>query len=295
MTLLHLVGHDGTAHGDDALALARTVGAGRDLRRVVVHVIPSSAPTAEAAPALIEALDGDASRRLEHARAGLREDEALVVLAADSPAHGLHDEAERLGADLVAVGAKSPAHHVAHLPAISIADRLLAGGPCAVAVAPEGYATKAHTLARTLVGFDGSVEADKALHEAAALAACAGARVDVVHAHAPTYLETLVPNDAEAGAVEDVAALGLAGLPAAMRGESADQIGAAGSVIEAFAAAHGADLVVLGSRGYGPVRSVLLGTTGAHLLHAEDFPLVILPRGTHATVPAGREGFAVAA
>lgn len=297
MTLLHLVGHDGTRHGDDALALARTIGAGRDLRRVVVHVIPSSGSTADAAPTAIDALDGPAAQRLEHIRGALREDEALTVLAAGSPAHGLHDHAERLGADLIAVGAKSPAHHLAHLPATSIADRLLAGGPCAVAVAPEGYAASAHALARILVGFDGSVEADNALHEAAALAACAGARVDVLHAHpfSPSYLDTLAPTDAAPAAAEDVAASGLASLPLAMRGASADQAGAAGPTIEAFAAARGADLVVLGSRGYGPIRSVLLGSTGAHLLHATDLALIILPRGTHATVPAGRDGFAVAA
>lgn len=298
MTLLHLVGHDGTTHGDDALALARTIGAGRDLRRVVVYVVASSAPTVEADPATIDALDGTAAHHLEHIRDGLRDDETLTVLAADSPAHGLHDHAEQCGADLVAVGAMSPANHLPHLPSIFVADRLLAGGPCAVAVAPEGYAARAHALARIVVGFDGSAEADNALHEAAALAACAGAHVYVVHAHAPSYLETLVPIEADQAnpaASENVAARGLASLPVAMRGETADQIGSAGSVIEAFASAHRADLVVLGSRGYGPVRSALLGTTGAHLLHAADFPLVILPRGTHATVPAGRDGFAVAA
>jgi nucleotide-binding universal stress UspA family protein len=42
---------------------------------------------------------------------------------------------------------------------------------------------------------------------------------------------------------------------------------------------RGVDLLVCGSRGYGPVRRVLLGTVSAALVRQASVPVLVVPRG----------------
>jgi nucleotide-binding universal stress UspA family protein len=42
------------------------------------------------------------------------------------------------------------------------------------------------------------------------------------------------------------------------------------------------DLLVLGSRGYGPLRSVLLGGVSGHLIRTASCPVVVCPADLHA-------------
>ena len=42
---------------------------------------------------------------------------------------------------------------------------------------------------------------------------------------------------------------------------------------------RGVDLLVCGSRGYGPVRRVLLGTVAAALVRQASVPVLVVPRG----------------
>ncbi len=44
-------------------------------------------------------------------------------------------------------------------------------------------------------------------------------------------------------------------------------------------AAEGLELLCLGSRGYGPVRRVLLGSVSSELLHEVACPVLVMPRG----------------
>jgi universal stress protein family protein len=39
------------------------------------------------------------------------------------------------------------------------------------------------------------------------------------------------------------------------------------------------DLLVLGSRAWGPVRRTVIGSTAAHLMRKSHCPLLVLPRG----------------
>jgi nucleotide-binding universal stress UspA family protein len=41
----------------------------------------------------------------------------------------------------------------------------------------------------------------------------------------------------------------------------------------------GLDLLVVGSRGYGPLRAVLLGSVSSALVRSAQSPLVVVPRG----------------
>jgi nucleotide-binding universal stress UspA family protein len=60
--------------------------------------------------------------------------------------------------------------------------------------------------------------------------------------------------------------------------------GAAVQVLEQ--AAERLDLLVVGSRGYGPLRAVLLGSVSGQLMHTSSVPLVVVPRGASDPAPA---------
>ena len=51
-------------------------------------------------------------------------------------------------------------------------------------------------------------------------------------------------------------------------------------------AAKGVDLLVMGSRGYGPLRSVLLGSVSSRVVEKAACPVLVVPRG--ARVPEAR-------
>jgi nucleotide-binding universal stress UspA family protein len=69
----------------------------------------------------------------------------------------------------------------------------------------------------------------------------------------------------------------LASLPSGV--EAADEL-LEGDVVEELAALddHECDLLVCGSRGYGPVRRVLLGGVSRQLVRRAACPVVIVPR-----------------
>jgi nucleotide-binding universal stress UspA family protein len=45
------------------------------------------------------------------------------------------------------------------------------------------------------------------------------------------------------------------------------------------------DLLVVGSRGWGPVRRILVGSTAAHLMREAHCPVIVLPRGAATGAP----------
>jgi nucleotide-binding universal stress UspA family protein len=54
--------------------------------------------------------------------------------------------------------------------------------------------------------------------------------------------------------------------------------GAPGPTIAAACEEAGADLLVAGSRGYGPVMRVLLGSVSTQLVHTAPCPVLVVPR-----------------
>ena len=112
--------------------------------------------------------------------AGGPDGERAEALQSSSPARGLHDLAEREQADLIIVGS-SERGALGRLTAGSTAHSLLSGAPCAVAVAPAGYAERPEQRLETIgVAYDGRPESDVALESAIDLARSAGARVHLV-------------------------------------------------------------------------------------------------------------------
>lgn len=209
----------------------------------------------------------------------------MQLVAEDSPAAGLHSLAERENPTLIAVGSshRSPIGRI--LPG-GTAERLLSGAPAPVAVAPAGYAETAHQLRVIGCGFDGSAESRAALEWAASLSRAASARLRVLAVHDPVLSATVAVGGG----------LAAASLNDTLRREREEQLSQAassldedldvdaalldGSGVEMLARESGGlDLLVLGSRGYGPLRAVLLGSVSTALVRAAESPLVVVPRG----------------
>jgi nucleotide-binding universal stress UspA family protein len=64
------------------------------------------------------------------------------------------------------------------------------------------------------------------------------------------------------------------------RATGAPVVAVAASVVALEQFSHDVDLLVCGSRGYGPIGSVLLGGVSRRLLHRAACPVIVVPRGT---------------
>ena len=237
-------------------------------------------------PELVELRAQARETLLELARAeGLELADARVI-PGNFAARELQRLTEQPDTGLVVVGSTSRGPVGRLLPG-GVGERLLAGGACAVAVAPHGYGEQAVArLGRIGVGLDGSQEARLALDAAVALAATCGARIRVITAFnrlafggsPPSGLPGPSANDAmrsELRAIHDDA---IAGVGADVETESRFVDGPADDVLLAESA--DVDLLVVGSRGYGPLGAVLLGSTSIPLARAARCPLLVTPRET---------------
>ena len=268
-----VAGFDGSERGADAVrlgaVLARTTG--HRLRVVRVQPLPSEADQRVAA----ERMSGELEPVLKPL--GVRAE--AVPVDGGSPARVLQGLAEADDVGVLVVGSTHRAGLGRVLPG-SVAERLLSGAPCPVAVAPRGY--EPLELRVIAVGYDGSAEATAALELAAAIgkAAAATLRVIAVRRPAPTAAAAQAEAIATAGGSADlqtrlqaaVAALPaeLRALPIIERGEPAHHL--------LTRAEERVDLMLLGSRGYGPVRAVLLGSVSATVVRAAPCPVLVTPR-----------------
>ncbi|MGE5407379.1 MAG: universal stress protein [Syntrophothermus sp.] len=210
---------------------------------------------------------------------------------------GLAEAARAEHADLVVLGSTHRGPLGRLVPGAAVAH-LLDEAPCAVAVAPPGFAQPGtgngwrpldgdgdDVGLRVLgVGFDGSRAAHAALASATELALAAGAalrvytvarRVPQVHAAAEaTGAASVSPTEAEAlraALQEAVAELPreTRALPVFLRGLPAREL------IDAVA--NGVDMLVLGSRPGGPIRRALQGSVTNAVLEAVHCPVLICP------------------
>lgn len=280
-----IVGHDGGSTADDALALGRRLATMLGTGLLVTCAYHASeAEARDPPPPWVVILREQAEEQLAAATRQLDDAEA-VAIAATSPARGLTHLAESRHAAMIVVGSS---HRGAPGRALlgTVGTSLLHGAPCPVAVAPRGCADADPELRRVAVGFDGSPEARHALRLALQLAEAAQVAIRLVTVMHPGEL---FPTGAGTG-------LGYEGHVEARRQELQEELDRAvagipaqrepsGSVIVgdpdlALRAEVGdADLLVVGSRGYGPIRRVLLGSVAASLLRDSPCPVLVAPRG----------------
>ena len=259
-----LIGVDATARSEDAVALARQLA--RPLTGdVVVAAITHDRTAGHAAVRRMAGLLGP----------GIDPDRIrTAVLAAPSPAQGLHELAEAEAADLIVVGST----HTGRLGRVrpgSTGERLLQGAPCAVAVAPHGFRTRLDPqLEQIGIAYNGSREADCALQTALGLAHATGAHVQAI-----TVIPLELYGTPPSAQAEIEASMRIA-LDDAVAGTAAETVVLDGRPWAALAAKSAQlDLLIVGSRGYGPLHAVITGGTSGPLIHHAHCPVLVVPRG----------------
>lgn len=279
-----VVGFDESEGSRDALALAKQLGdrLGADL--VLVGVVPPPV-----GGSLIPALPANAFTNLvEQAKVGLKKaaDEfgaTYEVVESSSAARGLEELTETLEGDLLVLGCARTdpgtvrAGHKARV--------LMQGSRCAIALAPAGFSKSGGDFGTIGVATDGSPESGQALQAA----------LEVGGDAAELRLITVATDFADAwgfwGSTYALSELGEASREQAEQTLSAtaeslpEGVDATRVMAEGVAAvalreqsAQGLDLLCVGSRGYGPLKRVLLGSVSSELLHEVSCPVLVVPR-----------------
>jgi nucleotide-binding universal stress UspA family protein len=169
----------------------------------------------------------------------------------------------------------------------STGERLLHGAPCPVAIVPRGYAD-AGPIKTVGVGYDGSDESKAALTAAAQVARHFGASLRLIRIYDATRVgaPALMTVPGYVTTMEDFEALqrrgldeAVAAMPDELAAEAVFVPGSAGP--ELAAQTENVDLMVVGSRGYGPRAAVLLGSVTHTVIRKASCPVIVLPRGSH--------------
>ena len=230
----------------------------------------------------------------------------FVVTASGEDEGGLAGVAHAKEADLVVLGSTGRGPFGRVIPGTTLA-RLLAKAPCAVAVAPPGFALRAGAgdelgwrplsgdtadpgLHVVGVGFDGSRAAHEALEIGTELALANGAALRVYtvarnYAHVPgADADGRVPGmPTEAERLQKELHEAVAGLPGEARPQPVFLRGnPAAELIRAIEL--GVDLLVLGTRPGGPLRRALHGSVSDAVLADARCPVLISPAGVRAPV-----------
>jgi nucleotide-binding universal stress UspA family protein len=281
-----IIGYQEDERGDDALALGRVLAEILDAGPVVVAVAtwPGYLMSAdERDVALHREFDGV----LEVAGDRLRDlNPDTRIAEATSVAGELLAVAEDREAAAIVIGSS---HHGAlgRVALGSVGSSLIHGAPCAVLVARSGLAAEDDRhLHHIGVAFDGSAEAWGALEAGIGMAERTHGRLTVLTvADFPSYglgsawaafsAQDLV--DAEHKDKQRILDLALGRVPSGVPVEGRLFTGPAGSLL---AEASGEfDLLIMGSRGYGPIGRTFLGGTATHVIHAAQCSVMVLPRG----------------
>ena len=286
-----VVGYDGRLEGRDAVALGTSLARALDEPLLVacVHQSPETALGLSAAELRAQA-ERTAAEGAATAPAEL--ERRHIAVLGRSAAQGLHDFAEEERPTALVVGS-SHRGPLGRVIAGNVASRLFVGSACPVAVAPRGYARRPDTQLRSIgVGFDDSPESWNAVQRAAALGVAAGATLRVIHALQPVIAPPMAPEESERLTRELRAHRELALNRAAasvskdLRAETTLLVGDPVLVLE-HEASRGLDLLVLGARGYGPLRRVLLGSVSTELVCHSPCPVLVVPRSVEFDPHAG--------
>jgi nucleotide-binding universal stress UspA family protein len=224
-------------------------------------------------------------------------DRALELLRGDTGVHGrslvdvsvpraLHDFARKQGSGLIVVGSTKRGRAGRVLPG-STAERVLHGAECAVALAPKGY--RRRPIETVAVGFLDTPEGHAALAAAYELARRAGAKlraISVLHpsgeldaalAEGTPPLKAHMLQGHHRAQHQEALDRAVASLPPGV--EVATELHVADPAETLIRISEHVDVLVCGSRGYGPIRSILLGGVSRRLVEGAYCPVLVLPRG----------------
>jgi nucleotide-binding universal stress UspA family protein len=288
-----VVGVDGREGGRDAAALAGLL-ADPGAFQSLAHVTTTIPLANQSAQHDLELADEASLRLLLGQELDLCGGEAEVTrVRASSAGAGLEDVAHRSGADLIVVGA-SRRHGIARLIAGNDVTSLMHQTPCAVAVAPVGFAEDLRLLARVGVSYDGSPQSEVALAHGALVAATRRSLLTVRHIvephfYAPGWGVTPVPVDDP----EIELAVARSRL---QRSDGIEVEHVYGPALERLLEFAGeVDLLVCGSRRQGSVKRLAVGSTSEYLARHVRTPLLIAPPADEAALRRFHDGRRAAA
>ena len=271
-------GVDDSAHAVDVVSVAAALAHRLDLRLRLVHSVhPNAFVTGEAR-----------ARALRRGRELLADlgadlDDGRHVVQAGDPAR-LITAVLAEGAALVVVGSRGRGPVRSALLG-SISNAVIGSAPCPVVVVPPEAAIEVMASPAVICGLDGSSAAVTALHGGASLASALGGRLVALHAREVVhplaidtfaYLPTLEALDRARAAVE-IVQRPLGELDVDVSVEMRIEAGDAFTALTRAAADEQSAIVVVGSRGRGPVRSALLGSVSARLAANAQVPVMIVP------------------
>lgn len=271
-----VVGYDNRPQSHDALALASDLATRTDaeiLAAFIYHREP-----------VYESGDRNYRRQMrektlatlgsiaDHLPAGMRFETGAYPSRTAS--EGLRDVALGERRDLIAIGS---AHRgpLGQLVLGAVGRDLCAAPPCAVTVAPRGYGEKRSRLAAVGVAFDGSSEAKNALHVAGTLAAAGGGVVNVVSVAEHKRLARIAPGRRAVDDVPEVVGQVLDQVDSQLQVNFASRSG--NPTHELAEAAQEFDMLVVGSRGFGPLHRLFSGSVSASLASNPACPLLVVP------------------
>lgn len=282
-----IVGVDGAEGGRDAIALAKVL-LGEGGRLTLGNVYPGESYVWRGGTPIYQMVERDDSQALlEHERKEAEVEAALRSFGDPSVGKGLHMLAEHAGADLLVVGS-SRRTLVGRVMVADDTRAALNGAPCAVAIAPAGYAAEPRTVREIGVGYDGSRESEHALKVARKLAATHATKLSAFEAvDVPTYVAhgTTAVDSTPIKALVDQARERIKNLggvePHAAYGHPAEELALYGASL---------DLLVIGSRSYGPIGRLVHGSTAQQLAKHARCPLLVLTRGAREAEAAAADG-----
>ncbi|MBI5103805.1 MAG: universal stress protein [Solirubrobacterales bacterium] len=278
------------AHGDDAptrdaLALAATFAraGGAEVLLAGVWASPLGAGDAVYEGVVRKEMEAELRRLRDelpedlHARSEVRGSTSVV--------RGLHRIVDDEAGDLLVVG---PSHLGRMSRALrgDVALGAVHDAPCAIAVAPEGLRDRP-SGGEVVVAWDGSPEARLALEAGVDHARATSAGLRVVYVLESPYRYAEVPIFDEATAPHWLAStregarrlLDEAAVAVGDRVPVVTELREGMASVELAETSRTAGLLVVGSRGYGALRRLVVGSTSAALLARVDAPLLLLPRG----------------
>ena len=283
-----LVPTDFSAHADAAVERAAWIAEGSGATLHLFHAcgvpVAGLAPYEFSLPAgTLDAMREAAATRLGEVAARL-EGRGLTVTTTVSeglPGDAIAPAVEARGADLVVLGTRGLTG-LKHLLLGSVAERALRTAPCPVLAVKDD--DPAGPFERILCAVDFSESSERALDLAAELAREYGAELHIVHAvdlplTLMTPYEVAVP-DGLIREAREAAQRKLDGTLERLRGRGLEAKGHLGDVPAAPAIAdcasqHGADLLVLGTRGHTGLKHLLLGSVAERTIQLSPCSVLV--------------------
>lgn len=285
MLKLIVTGIDGSAAGRDAAVLARTLAAGDDAEVLLTGVWPESLlPLPLLLGTQVRPLE-DVERMLLRTRAEFAPQAITRPLSDLSPARALRRTAREVHAGMIVLGSAAGTPD-GQVHAGRDARQVLHDAPCPVAIAAHGLHNGPCAIRRIVAGIDGGAEAEAALALAAELARSLGAELHAVAVLDDKLPLTFGPDGAGLQLLEweeIVTRQRATAERVVTQAREHDGVTSAEVVVgdpdtELARAAEGADLVVVGSRHWGPLSRVVIGSVGERLLRDAPCSLLLVPR-----------------